>query len=198
MPPVAQLFMAMVAITAIGAGLFALRTRQREDVAVALFLIFTVTADAVRWWWLDGAQPLSLRWYADVSLLMGESASVAALGLVVFAKRSIAPAAALLGVAVLMLAADPRTVAWLYKAVDIAAVLIAMACIIVLWIRRGGVSVAVVASLLIVSVTTVGVLAHNVHLSDARVWRAHVAANAIAAFIAAGLYLRRIVQNEAS
>lgn len=194
MPPIGKVVLVMLVIAAGAAGWYAWRKRKRDDIAVAVFLLGTAVIEMVRWG-VDGAAPLSAGWYADAALLLMEVAAPTALALFVLARWSLLPAAALLAVSLLTLALNPRSVTWLYAVAEAAAAAMAVLCVVRLWRRRARVSFAVFITLLFVAVSSLGAAGGAINVSNALIWRAHIAAEVCIFMFAAAFYLRGSLGN---
>ena len=102
---------------------------------------------------------------------------------------------ALLAAALLTLAINPRSVTWLYAVAEAAAAAMAVLCVIRLWRRRARVSFAVFITLLFVAVSSLGAAGGAINMSNALIWRAHIAAEVCIFMFAAAFYLRGSLGN---
>lgn len=186
----------MIGVATLTSVAYAWRRRDREHAVLAAFFGVTLAIDLVRLQ-LVGAPIWSMAWYADSFLFLVQFASVPALTALVLAKHF--PWPVLLGwaVASVIFAAHPRSMVWLYKACDIAAVSGALVYAI-LWVYSAG-SRSTLAStvvLLVIGVTAIGVIAHATLSGDSPVWRIHSAAIACILLGIAAAQLRGAFERE--
>lgn len=189
----------MVVIAVATGAAWAWRLRGHSSLArpvgaVAIFLIFGLAADITRELLL-GAPALSAGWYGGVTLFLAQAATLPALALIVLANRAPWPAVIGLAVAMVVVAADARSVRWLYKAADIAAVAGATLCVGAWWRRDVQATIPAVVTMMIGAVAVASALLHAADYSLPVTWNYQAAATATVALAAAGLHIRGMLND---
>lgn len=183
---------AALAVLVVTSTAYAWRKRSRPAVVLAAMLVFTLAAELLRRIVLIDAPVRSAGWYLACALYLGQCVSILPVALVVLARRSMWPALLLYVAAVVVMLVEPRTLAWLYQAVDVVAVTGALACIGAWWWSDRPPDALELSITLIIGATAIGTVLHVSNLRAPDVWVAHAYANAVLLIVAAGLQTRGV------